>query len=191
MSGAPWATGEPVFPTAHRRNCKVPAPPDCTVPGAIADPAFLMPMEKQLWVPLPPIPTRFFDLDIMLPYCMKWLPTAWSRPPVRGERFINFEAAMDRIKAYGLLCGFAVDCFNPESVTTRTFQCAHSQDTIQLPGTVNYCANTRSILCPFRISLKKLPGSAFEICEFFSEFGTLALLYTGLYTPSSHGENAS
>jgi hypothetical protein len=28
--------------------------------------------------------------------------------------FINLDAAMGRIKGYGLSCGFAPDCFNPK-----------------------------------------------------------------------------
>jgi hypothetical protein len=68
MSGDPGArlgTDLSVFANAHRRNLKVPAPPECTVPGAIA--LFKMPQATQPWAPLMLVPPNGFHLPVMLP----------------------------------------------------------------------------------------------------------------------------
>jgi hypothetical protein len=44
-----------------------------------------------------------------LQQALSLLPESWREPPSRRERFINIQAAMERIQGYGLRCGFAAD----------------------------------------------------------------------------------
>jgi hypothetical protein len=101
---------------------------------------------------------------------LRLLPDQWKQPPVLGETFINLDAAMDRIKGYGLWCGFASDCFNPMGTTSFKFQCAHAMNTVQFPQCLNnskYCANTRDMKCPFTLTIKRVKKTGvYEICEY-------------------------
>jgi hypothetical protein len=96
------------------------------------------------------------------------LPESWKEPPTRGERFINIQAAIDRIQGYGLWCGFAAGCVNPQGLESSRFQCAHADVTVQLPESLNYCRNTRAMGCKFAITIVKIKhsGGEYEICEF-------------------------
>jgi hypothetical protein len=144
------------------------APLGCTVPGAVADPRFRMPPSILPTTALNPLSPSMVGEKQRLQEALSLVPESWKEPPGRGERFINLEAAMDRIQGYGLWCGFAADCVNPQGVESSRFQCAHADVTVQLPESRNYCPNTRAMGCAFTITIVKIKrsGGEYEICEF-------------------------
>jgi hypothetical protein len=144
------------------------APLGCTVPGAVADPRFRMPPSILPTTALNPLSPSMVGEKQRLQEALSLVPESWKEPPGRGERFINLAAAMDRIQGYGLWCGFAADCVNPQGVESSRFQCAHADVTVQLPESRNYCPNTRAMGCAFTITIVKIKrsGGEYEICEF-------------------------
>jgi hypothetical protein len=127
-----------------------------------------MPLEVLPAAALNPLSPAMIAEKLELQQALSLLPEAWREPPSRGERFINLQAAMDRIQGYGLWCGFAAECFNPQGVDSSRFQCAHADTTVQLPESLYFCRNTRGMACAFTITIVKVKqtGGEYEICEF-------------------------
>jgi hypothetical protein len=153
---------------SNPKKRQIQAPLGCTVPGAFADPHFAMPPYVLPTAALIPLSPSMVAGKRGLHEALSLVPECWKEPPRVGERFINIQAAMDRIQGYGLWCGFAADCVNPQGVESSRFQCAHADFTVQLPESLNFCRNTRAMGCTFAITIVKIKhsGGEYEICEF-------------------------
>jgi hypothetical protein len=139
-------------------------------PGEVRDPRFLAPRRTPL-TELTPLTADLISTKEGLASALSVLPDSWKLRPVAGERFINVEAALDRIKGYGLFCGFAVDCFNPGNRGSSRVQCAHALNTVQRAGSPRGEVNTRSMSCPFTLTIEKFRNEnmvfdGYHICEY-------------------------